>query len=32
MGSPQEGISSDAGFTIIVAGKSPTGSSGDEEA
>ena len=29
--SPQEGVSSDAGFTVIVAGKSPTGSSGDEE-
>ena len=28
---PQEGFSPDAGFTVIVAGRSPMGSSGDEE-
>jgi len=28
---PQEGFSSDAGFAVIVAGRSPTGNSGNEE-
>lgn len=28
---PQEGFSSDAGFAVIVAGRSPTGNSGSEE-